>query len=133
MCVSGEIEFVFVLPPNAYEFQFDDARVRVLVSPFRGEVFQRLLGLVNTRAPLLLTLDCDDLPHPEILSVAVDYFERFPASWMLRLVTKNILDQDRAQMLEAWEPLPLPRACQPARPKRCMPKQYWRRFCLNYR
>lgn len=70
--IRGDVEFVLVFPPGVEIPASADARVRALTSPLRGEVTQRLTGLLNARGRYVLALDDDDFAHPEIAALAAD-------------------------------------------------------------
>jgi hypothetical protein len=83
--VEGDVEILIVHPPGAARLDIPDPRIIELVSPVRGEVVQRLTGLLSARGRFLLSLNCDESVHPRIIQLARAYFARFPGSWVLRL------------------------------------------------
>jgi glycosyltransferase involved in cell wall biosynthesis len=104
--VRGEVEFLFVYHPYTSIREITDTRVRSLVSPYKGEMMQRHVGLLNARGTYLVALDDDDYIHPDIAQLVQEYFQRFPDSWILRLSKCNIDHQDRENIERPWEQLP---------------------------
>ena len=43
-----------------------DPRVQQINSLFRGEIIQRMTGLMNASKKYVLTVNCDELLHPDI-------------------------------------------------------------------
>jgi glycosyltransferase involved in cell wall biosynthesis len=106
LAIRGDVEFILVYPPGKTMQAVADARVRALYSPLRGEVIQRLTGLLNARGRLVLALDDDDVAHPDLAAFAQAYFARFPESWVLRLRAENVEIQDAPKIARAWDALP---------------------------
>ncbi|MBD2482910.1 glycosyltransferase family A protein [Planktothrix sp. FACHB-1365] len=104
--VKGNVEFILVYPPNTPIPNFPDPRIRVIISPFKGEVMQRMTGLLNVNTEYVIALDDDDFIHPDILELTSNYFARFPESWVLRLAIKNIDYQDEAEIQKEWSAIP---------------------------
>lgn len=104
--VTGNVEFVLVYPPGVTNKSVADSRFKLIVSPFKGEVIQRFTGLLNASGLYVLALDDDDFVHPEVLQIVTQYFEKFPDSWCLRLMKKNLNFQDTEQIYKPWEPIP---------------------------
>jgi hypothetical protein len=104
--VEGNVEFIFVYPPQTPIKAIDDPRIKVLVSPYRGEVIQRFTGLINATASYVLALDDDDFLHPQILQLTRDYFQEFPESWVLRLSIENIEFSNQERIQRDWSELP---------------------------
>lgn len=104
--VKGNVQFILVFPPATPVKQIDDPRVKVLVSPYKGEVMQRFTGLVNVTTDYVIALDDDDFIHPDILEFTAAYFQRFPESWVLRLNVEliNYLNEERIK--QDWQPMP---------------------------
>ncbi|NER38409.1 MAG: glycosyltransferase family 2 protein [Oscillatoria sp. SIO1A7] len=100
--VEGNVEFIIVYPPNVAIQAIDDPRIKVLVSPYRGEVIQRFTGLLNATAPYVLALDDDDFVHPHILQLTRDYFQKFPESWVLRLKIAHIDFRKEKRIQQIW-------------------------------
>lgn len=106
LALRGDVEWILVYPPNEPLDHFADARVRVLVSPQRGEVIQRLIGLLNARGRYVLALDDDDVAHPDLAVCAEAYFARFPSSWVLRPRAEHVAFDDTERLARAWASLP---------------------------
>lgn len=104
--VQGDVEFILVHPPSARLTPADDQRLLQLVSPFRGEIAQRLNGLLNASGQYVLTFNCDEFIHPEVPLLAKQYFEQFPDSWVMRLSTKEFPYGNTAALNAPWEALP---------------------------
>ncbi len=105
LAVSGSIQFILVYPPQVPIRIIEDSRVKVLISPYQGEVMQRFVGLLNVQSQFVLALDDDDFVHPGILECTYCYFQRFPKSWVLRLKIKNIDFLDEAGIKQSWQPI----------------------------
>lgn len=106
LSIRGNVEFNLVYPPNTPVQAIDDPRVRTFVSPYKGEVMQRFVGLLNATGTYTLALDDDDLVHPEVLTLAQDYFQQFPESWVLRLRMEKIDVKDQERLNQPWADLP---------------------------
>jgi len=104
--ISGNVEFILVYPPGISPKLIFDPRFRIINSPFKGEVIQRLLGLLNASGKYVMALDDDDYVHPDIIQIVVKYFRKFPDSWCLRLSKKNINFQNEEQIYKPWDPIP---------------------------
>ncbi|MBD3296432.1 MAG: glycosyltransferase [Candidatus Omnitrophica bacterium] len=85
LSVKGHIEFVIVYPPDTQFSLLTDPRVRQITSPYKGEVAQRALGLLETRGRYVLALDDDDFIHPDIADLVERYWAKYPDAWVLRL------------------------------------------------
>lgn len=107
LAVEGPVELILVYPPGCPPEGPPDSRLKQLSSPFRGEVIQRLTGLLNARGTYVLTINCDEYLHPEILALTRRYFQRFPDSWVLRLSTQSYDYGDEVALKAPWKPLPL--------------------------
>ena len=94
--IEGEVEFILVHPPGMTKSTVDDLRLQQINSSFRGEIIQRLTGLLNTSGKYVLTVNCDEYLIPNILEITVSYFNSFPDSWVLRLSKKAFKFGDRA-------------------------------------
>ncbi|HEY9802367.1 MAG TPA: glycosyltransferase family A protein [Leptolyngbyaceae cyanobacterium] len=101
--VKGDVQFILVYPPEGTIKNIDDVRVRNIVSPYKGEVIQRLTGLLNVESDYILALDDDDYVHPDILDLTLRYFRLYPESWVLRLKIQNIEYTDEAKIKQDWE------------------------------
>ena len=104
--VQGDVEFILVYPPSAQLEKIADERLLQLVSPFRGEIAQRLTGLLNASGRYVLTFNCDELIHPEVPELARRYFEQFPDSWVMRLSKEEFPYGNTAALNAPWEALP---------------------------
>ncbi|MEB3266902.1 MAG: transposase [Leptolyngbya sp.] len=106
LAVEGDVELILVYPPGCRPDDYSDPRLRQFVSPFRGEIIQRLSGLLNARGTYVLTINCDEYLIPSILTLAQQYFQRFPESWVLRLSTQQANYGDKAALSAPWQPWP---------------------------
>ncbi|MGB7251953.1 MAG: transposase, partial [Phormidesmis sp.] len=70
---SGTVEFILIHPPGVRPEPCDDPRMRQLVSPFRGEIIQRLTGMINASGTYLITFNCDEYINPEVPALAERY------------------------------------------------------------
>ncbi|MDJ0706821.1 MAG: glycosyltransferase family A protein [Leptolyngbyaceae cyanobacterium MO_188.B28] len=104
--IEGNVEFILVYPPGQKAQKFDDLRVKVIISPYKGEVMQRAVGLINASGTYTIALDDDDFLHPQVARLVVKYFESYPNSWCLRLCKKTINYQDTEMIKRAWDELP---------------------------
>jgi glycosyltransferase involved in cell wall biosynthesis len=106
LCIQGAVQFVLVLPPGTGCQSFADPRIKVLQSPYKGERFQRFVGLLNADGEYVIALDDDDYLHPEVVATVAAYFQRFPDSVVLRLKTDKIDEHNVEAYRRAWEPIP---------------------------
>ncbi len=104
--IQGDVQFVLVYPPATKGRAIDDARVKILVSPYKGEMMQRFVGFLNAEGDYVLALDDDDFVHPEVGKLTSEYFKRFTESWILRLQKAVIDISDEEQIKKPWEALP---------------------------
>ncbi|MCL1463323.1 glycosyltransferase family A protein [Argonema galeatum] len=104
--VKGNVEFVLVYYPNIPIRPVDDPRVKILTSPYKGEMMQRFVGLLNASGEYVLALDDDDFVHPDIENLTGEYFKRFPESWILRLKKENIDFKDEERIKKDWGEIP---------------------------
>ncbi|WP_339384605.1 glycosyltransferase family A protein [Oscillatoria sp. FACHB-1407] len=104
--IQGNVEFVLVYPPGVSPRPIQDSRVKSLVSPYRGEMMQRFVALLNATGDYVLALDDDDLAHPDIVELVIKYFERFPDSWVLRLKKAVIDFRDIDAIKKEWTGIP---------------------------
>lgn len=104
--VQGHVQFVLVYPPGGTIKQIDDPRFKVLTSPYKGEVMQRFTGLLNASGEYVIALDDDDFLHPDVIDIIIDYFKRFPESWVLRLKSLSIHYLNEERIKQDWEKLP---------------------------
>ncbi len=104
--VQGSVQFVLVYPPGGTIKQIDDPRVKIITSPYKGEVMQRFTGLLNASGEYVLALDDDDFVHPDVVNIVNDYFQRFPQSWVLRLKSLSINYLNEERIKQDWASLP---------------------------
>lgn len=104
--IQGDIEFVLVYPPGQAVQEFSDSRIKTIVSPYKGEVIQRAIGLLNISGNYVIALDDDDFLHPEVTGLISSYFELYPESICLRLCKKSINYQDTDLIEREWDELP---------------------------
>ena len=101
--VQGEVEFILVHPPGMTKYAINDRRLQQINSSFRGEIIQRLTGLLNTSGKYVLTINCDEYLTPDILEITTDYFAKFPNNWVVRLTKKHFDFGDKASLIRPWE------------------------------
>ncbi len=106
LAVVGDVEFVLVYPPGVTPPSIDDQRVKIVISPFKGEVMQRLTGLFNATGTYMVALDDDDFIDPKICTITQQFFELFPESWVLRLSMNRIFYQDLELIDADWVDVP---------------------------
>jgi hypothetical protein len=106
LAVKGDVEFILVFPPDALTPAIEDRRVRIIKSPFKGEVMQRATGFLNASGCYIFALDDDDFVHPDIAGLVKDYFMKFPESMFLRLRREFVDHQDKAGIEKDWGALP---------------------------
>ncbi|MFB2919455.1 MULTISPECIES: glycosyltransferase family A protein [Aerosakkonema] len=104
--VKGNVEFVLVYYPNIPIRPVDDPRVKILTSPYKGEMMQRFVGLLNATGEYVLALDDDDFVHPDVEELTKNYFHQFPESWVLRLKKENIDFKDEERIKKEWDAIP---------------------------
>lgn len=104
--IKGNIQFILVYPPDITVKTINEPRVRVLTSPYKGEVLQRFTGLLNAGGEYVLALDDDDFAHPDILECTTTYFKKFPNSWVLRLKIENIDFLNEKRIKQDWQEIP---------------------------
>lgn len=104
--VKGDVEFILVHPPGADKYPVADTRIHQIVSPLRGEIIQRISGLMNATAPYTLTINCDEYLNPDIAEITLQYFQRFPDSWVMRLSRKGFPFGEKDQLNLPWNPIP---------------------------
>lgn len=104
--VNGDVEFIFVYPPGITTRDIEDSRLKVLTSPYKGEMMQRFVGLLNANGQYVLALDDDDYVHFNVVSLITNYFNRFPESWVLRL-NKAVIDfREEEKIKTLWPEIP---------------------------
>jgi hypothetical protein len=104
--IQGKVEFILVYPPGETPHQFTDSRIRTLTSTFKGELMQRFLGLINAQGEYVMALDDDDFVHPDIFAMTQNYFDRFPESWVMRLLMEQIPDTEVTRIRSPWAKAP---------------------------
>lgn len=104
--VKGNVEFVLVYPPSVPIKSVEDKRVLSLSSPYKGEMMQRFVGLLNASGNYVLALDDDDFVHQDVAQLVSQYFQRFPDSWILRLKKAVIDFRDTDEIKKEWKPIP---------------------------
>lgn len=103
--IKGDVEFIVVHPPGLSKHPIEDSRLQQINSPFKGEIIQRLTGLLNARGTYVLTVNCDEYLNPDLVEIVVDYYKRFPDSWVLRLNRKDFDYGDKRMFDNPWETL----------------------------
>ena len=81
---TGSVQFILVYPPDVEIRRINDQRVMTITSPYKGEMMQRFVGLLNARSEYVLALDDDDFVHPQVCELVDKYFQRFPTSTLRR-------------------------------------------------
>ena len=104
--VEGAVEFILVHPPGMRRLKIADSRVTEIVSPLRGEVVQRMTGLLSASGRWVLSLNCDECVHPDVLRLSEAYFTRFPQSWVMRLNKRHYPYGAQARLTRPWPSLP---------------------------
>ncbi|MGC1308264.1 MAG: transposase [Phormidesmis sp.] len=104
--IKGDVEFILVHPPGVRPEPCADSRMHQLVSPFRGEIIQRLSGLLNASGTYVLTFNCDEYINPDVPALAGRYFQQFPNSWVMRLAKEEYPYGDEAALNAPWVDLP---------------------------
>lgn len=104
--VTGNVDIILVYPPGVTPKLSSDERIRIVISPYKGEVIQRLTGLLNARGKYVLALDDDDFVHPGVADLVISYFQTFPHSLVLRLMMAKIDYQDEGEIRKDWSILP---------------------------
>ncbi|NCS03975.1 MAG: transposase [Microcystis aeruginosa G13-11] len=80
--------------------------MKQIVCALRGEIIQRSTGFLNARGTYILTINCDEYLHPEIVTLVKDYFDRFPNSWVLRLARCEFPYGEREKLESSWPTIP---------------------------
>lgn len=104
--INGSVEFILVYPPGVTPREINDPRVKVLISPYKGEMMQRFIALLNATGEYVLALDDDDFLHFDVITLIKDYFHRFPNSWVLRLKKAVIDFREEKKIKEPWSEIP---------------------------
>lgn len=106
LAVQGPVEFILVHPPGTRLTPCEDPRMHQIVSAYRGEIIQRLSGMLNASGTYLLTFNCDEYINPAVPALAERYFQQFPDSWVMRLAKEEYAYGDQAALKAPWEELP---------------------------
>jgi hypothetical protein len=104
--IQGDVEFILVYPPGVSPHSTKDIRIKSLTSPYKGEMMQRFIGLLNASGRYTLALDDDDFVHPHIVRLVDEYFAQYPESWILRLKKAVIDFRESAQIIKEWDSIP---------------------------
>lgn len=106
--VEGNVEFVLVYPPSIQPtiINDNDPRIKTLTAPYKGEMMQRYVGLLNAKGKYVLALDDDDFIHPHVCQLTETYFAKFPDSWILRLNKASISEKDQEKIKSPWIKIP---------------------------
>jgi hypothetical protein len=100
--VKGDIEVILVYPPNCPKVAITDPRFRQIYAPFRGEIIQRITGLLNVTGIYTLSCNCDEYINPNIVEITQHYFNRFPDSWVMRVRIQCFKYGDKPQLEKPW-------------------------------
>jgi glycosyltransferase involved in cell wall biosynthesis len=106
LAIQGDVQFVVVYPPDSPPSPIDDCRVKAITSPYKGEMMQRFVGLLNADGRYVIALDDDDYLHPDVVALTTAYFERFPDSLVLRLYQERIPAHHQAGIEAPWPTIP---------------------------
>jgi hypothetical protein len=104
--LEGNLEFILVHPPNCQKYPYSDPRLQQIISPFRGEIIQRMTGLMTASGDYVLSVNCDEYLHPQLLDITTQYFNRFPDSWVMRLSTKFFQYGELEGKVSQWDEFP---------------------------
>ncbi|MEB3278684.1 MAG: glycosyltransferase family A protein [Lyngbya sp.] len=104
--IQGSVEFILVYPPQETPKVIEDPRLKIISSPYKGEVIQRGTGLVNATGQYIIALDDDDYLHPNTVDLLLDYFHHYPESWCLRLKKNKFYYDDEVNIKRDWDTLP---------------------------
>lgn len=100
-----DVAFVLVFPPHVAHFAKVDPRLQQITCPLRGEVIQRVTALLNANGRYILSINCDEYLHPDIVAITKDYFATFPDSYFFRLKSTYISYQS-THATEPWGEVP---------------------------
>jgi hypothetical protein len=101
--IKGNIELILVHPPGMAKFLISDSRLQQINASFRGEIIQRMTGLLNATGQYILTINCDEYLNPDIVEITINYFKNFPDSWVMRLNKQSFDFGDKASLEKPWE------------------------------
>ncbi|MEC4894770.1 MAG: hypothetical protein SAL07_15375 [Oscillatoria sp. PMC 1051.18] len=94
--IQGSVELILVYPPHVPFLEISDPRLRQFSCPLRGEVIQRVTALLNATGEYVLSINCDEYLHPQIVTITEDYFSNFPDSYFFRLQQVTFSFGDRS-------------------------------------
>lgn len=103
--VKGNVEFILVYPPGVCKFEREDQRLNQITTTVQGELNQRITALLNATGIYVLSINCDEYLHPNIVEIAQDYFTEFPGSYFVRLRSRLFDFEDR-NIIQPWEDFP---------------------------
>lgn len=103
--VEGDVEFILTYPPTVKPIPITEPRLRHIRCPLQGEVVQRITALLNATGQYVLSINCDEYLHPQILEIVTHYFERFPESYFFRL-RQGFFPFGHAPINKPWDMLP---------------------------
>jgi len=103
LAIKGDVEFILVHPPTMPHVLIEDNRVKQINAPFRGEIMQRMTGLLNVNSDYTLTINCDEYLTPNIVEIVEQYFAYFPNSWVLRLQRKHYAFGQKELLSQEWQ------------------------------
>lgn len=104
LSLRGSVEFVLVYPPGVAHFPSRDPRLKQLVSPVQGELFQRFTALLNASGTHVLSINCDEHIHPDLPQLTQQYFDRFPDCDCFAL-SREACDYGDASLHRPWHDL----------------------------
>ena len=102
--VQGSVEFILVYPPGVSPLNIVDDRLRHIKIPLQGELIQRLSALLNARGTYVLSINCDEYLHHNIVDITREYFRNFPESYFFRL-KQRIFEFGDPTIIQEWKPL----------------------------
>lgn len=83
--IKGNAQFILVYPPHVPYIPITDPRLHQITSSLRGELIQRVTALLNATGKYVLSINCDEYLHPNIIEITEDYFSNFPDSYFFKL------------------------------------------------
>jgi hypothetical protein len=101
--IKGEIELILVHPPGMAKSSISDSRLQQINTSFRGEIIQRITGLLNATGQYILTINCDEYLNHDIVEITINYFKNFPESWVMRLNKQSFEFGDKASLEKPWK------------------------------
>lgn len=100
--VQGDVEFILIHPLGMPKLMIDDPRVKQINSPLRGEVIQRISGLLNASGTYVLSMNCDEYLTPDIIDIMTQFFNRFPDCWVMKLSRKSYNYGHKTELEAPW-------------------------------